>query len=83
MGSLQCVPALVKTQDLQGNKDEDGESNEMQRLLDMCKITGATFSYGDAFNDYESDPTWDIQSIPPRLWACLYLAWAVFSVCQP
>ena len=49
------------TEDLQGNKDGDGESNEMQRLLDMCKITGATFSYGDAFNDYESDPTRDIQ----------------------
>ena len=55
--------AEEKIEDYQENEvlQDSSNGNEMQRLLDTCKITGATFCYGDTFDDYESDPTRDIQ----------------------
>ena len=46
---------------LEESKDQNSNGDDMQRLLDMCKITGAKFCYGDTFDDYESDPTRDIR----------------------
>ncbi|XP_076461539.1 uncharacterized protein LOC143294026 [Babylonia areolata] len=56
-----------------GGREEEKPANDddKQTLMDMCKITGATFSYGDAANDFESDPSRDLQeeqvTMPPVL----------------
>ncbi|KAK7109838.1 hypothetical protein V1264_013816 [Littorina saxatilis] len=48
-------------EDEEAQEEEDTEENDMYNEMDMCKMTGATFCYGDTFNDQESDPTRDLK----------------------
>ena len=45
----------------QQNTQSERQNSDMRMLLDMCKITGATFCYGDTFDDDTSDPARDLK----------------------
>ena len=106
MGSLQCVPALVKTlrifkgirmRMVRAMRCRDFwicvKSRVPHSATEMLLMTTSQIPLG-TFNRSHPDcgPVciWHGQSSVcaspshvPKLWACLYLAWAVFSVCQP